>query len=137
MSARDMFFPEGTKFSEAEERAFARDDLVYTVTETLLMAMEDNNISKVDLARKLNKSKSHISRLLDGSRNMTLGSLSDICFAIGIKPEIHIPVELPEKPVKEWSSLDLKLRDTSKAVYKKTGNLVRDEKSSWSKLKVA
>ncbi len=135
MSAREMFFPEGTEFSEAEERAFARDDLIYMVTETLLMAMEDKEISKVELAKRLNKSKSHVSRLLDGSRNMTLASLSDICFALGIQPEVRIPVELPETYQKapKWSSVQVKpLTIKNKTRYKRAGNVLKVEKAGWT-----
>ncbi|EPJ1915178.1 helix-turn-helix transcriptional regulator [Vibrio cholerae] len=82
-----------TDLSKAEKRAFAREELVFNVTEDLLVIMEDMNISKSDLARTLGKSKSYVSQVLSGSRNMTLGSLSDICFALGFKPEIRLPVE--------------------------------------------
>lgn len=93
MSARGMFYPENKVFSEAEERAFAREELVYNVTEDLLVIMEDHEITKSELARKLGKSKSYVSQVLSGSRNMTLGSFSDICFALGFKPEIKLPVQ--------------------------------------------
>ncbi|PCE67576.1 helix-turn-helix transcriptional regulator [Salinivibrio sp. YCSC6] len=136
MSARDMFFPKGTQFSDAEERAFAREDLVYQVTETLLMAMEDKGVSKVELARRLNKSKSHVTRLLDGSRNMTLASLSDICFAIGITPEVKIPVNLPEKRSESgWSRASFKQdAKTKKASYKSESNIVIVPSATWKRV---
>jgi len=92
MSARDMFYPAGTEFSNAEERTFAKQELVYNVTEDLLVILEDMELSKIELAKKLGKSKSYVSQVLSGARNMTLDTLSDICFAIGIKAKIELPV---------------------------------------------
>ncbi len=93
MSARGMFYPESVEFSNADERAFAREELVYNVTEDLLVIMEDMEVTKSELSRRLGKSKSYVSQVLSGSRNMTLGSFSDICFALGFKPEVKLPVQ--------------------------------------------
>lgn len=87
-----MFYPEDKKFSNAEEKAFAREELVYNVTEDLLVLLEDMEVSKKELASRLGKSKSYISQVLSGARNMTLGSLSDICYVLGVKPQIILPV---------------------------------------------
>ncbi|MEZ8020818.1 helix-turn-helix domain-containing protein [Vibrio splendidus] len=134
MNARDMFFQEGTVFSNAEEKAFARDDLVYTVTEDLLMIMEDKGVSKAELARKLSKSKSYVTQVLSGSRNMTLGSLSDICFALGIKPNVVLPVELPEKPERKnfWSNV-AHVKKAPK--YKKEANVYKVDAVTWNREK--
>lgn len=103
MSARDMFYSKDTCFSDAEERAYAREDLVFNVTEDLLVMLEDLNVSKAELARRLGKSKSYVSQVLNGSRNMTLGSFSDICFALGFKPEVKIPVKPVEQVDTSWA----------------------------------
>ncbi len=92
MSARGMFYPKIKDFSNSVERAFAKQELVYNVTEDLLVILEDMGVSKVELAKKLGKSKSYVSQVLSGARNMTLGTLSDICFALDFKPEIKLPV---------------------------------------------
>ncbi|MCU7906895.1 MAG: helix-turn-helix transcriptional regulator [Candidatus Thiodiazotropha sp. (ex Epidulcina cf. delphinae)] len=89
-----MFYPESKDFSNAEKRAFAREELVYNVTEDILVVLDDLGISKKELARRLGKSRSYVTQVLSGSRNMTLGSLSDICFAIGVKPKVvYVTVE--------------------------------------------
>ncbi|MEZ5555241.1 transcriptional regulator [Haliea sp.] len=90
MSARDLFYSEGQKFDAAEERAFARDELIYNVTEDILIALEDFQISKRDLAERLGKSRAYVSQLLSGARNMTFGTFSDICFVIGVKPVVGL-----------------------------------------------
>ena len=115
MSARDMFYPEGKEFSKAEDRAYAREDLVYNVTEDILVALEDLGINKQELARKLGKSKSHVTQLLSGARNMTLGTLSDICFALELTPKVivdseseieSVSIPLEECADSEWEKAD-------------------------------
>ena len=104
MSAKDLFYPESKKFSNADERAFAREELVYNVTEDVLLVLEDMEISKKELARRLGKSRSYVSQILSGARNMTLGSLSDICFALDVKPKIDfastVVSDTKSKPVR-------------------------------------
>ncbi len=121
MSAKDMFFSEDKNFSKAEERTYAREELVYNVTEDILVALEDLSVSKKELARRLGKSRSYVTQILSGARNMTLGSLSDICFALGIKPKVTIPVEpvldsLESAGKNPWATEETEL---------KTGELIR------------
>lgn len=87
---RDMFFAPETGFSRAEDRALAREELIYNVTEDLLVAMELLDVSKKELARRLGRSKSYVTQLLSGARNMTLGTLSDICFALDMAPRVTL-----------------------------------------------
>ena len=86
MSARELFHQPDKVFSESENRSYARDELVYNVKEEILILLEDEDISKKELARRLGKSKSFVTQVLSGARNMTLGTLSDICFALGVQP---------------------------------------------------
>ena len=97
MNANKEFNLEESSLINSEDRMFAREELVYNVTEDLLVILEDLEINKKELARRLGKSRSYVTQILSGSRNMTLGSFSDICFALGFKPEINLPVQ--DKPV--------------------------------------
>ncbi|MDR2213074.1 MAG: helix-turn-helix transcriptional regulator [Pseudomonadales bacterium] len=83
-----MFYPPSKTFSDRQERQFARMDLTYNTTEDLLVAMEDQNITKTELAKRLGKSKTFVTQVLSGSRNMTLGTLSDIAFVLELKIKI-------------------------------------------------
>lgn len=87
MSNKGIFF-DGVELSDADERAYQRESLIYNVAEDLLLLLEDNNLSKNDLARRLNKSRSYVTQALSGARNLTLGSLSDICFALNASVKI-------------------------------------------------
>jgi len=91
MSAKDLFYSAGHEFSRAEARTYAREDLIYNVTEDLLVQMEQLSVTKLELARRLGKSRSYVTQMLSGARNMTLGSLSDVCFALGFTPDIQLP----------------------------------------------
>jgi DNA-binding Xre family transcriptional regulator len=71
------------------------------------VALEDLDISKQELARKLGKSKSHVTQLLSGARNMTLGTLSDICFALEITPKVIVDSE------SEVRSMDISLEQSA------------------------
>ena len=88
MGAKDMFFSKEKIESWASEKLYAREELIYNVTEDMLVIMEELGISKNELARKLGKSKSYVTQLLNGSRNMTLGTLSDVCMELNTKPKI-------------------------------------------------
>ncbi len=121
MSAKDMFFAENKDFSRAEERTYAREVLVYNVTEDILVVLEDLNVSKKELARRLGKSRSYVTQILSGARNMTLGTLSDICFALDVKPKVTIPVE----SVLDSLEATGKILWTMEEVDLKTGELIR------------
>ncbi len=88
MRNESLYFNADEQCTEEYHRSSASEELTFDVTEEILIIMEDKGISKKDLADKLGKSKAYISQLLSGSRNMTLRTLSDLCFALGIKPSV-------------------------------------------------
>jgi antitoxin component HigA of HigAB toxin-antitoxin module len=67
-----------------EDRELARlvkqEELILEVTELALKKMEEKGLNKSDLAEMLGTTKSHVTQLLRGSRNMTLRTVSDIFF---------------------------------------------------------
>jgi len=68
----------------------ASERLIFNTTEDILLAMQDSGVSQTDLAKKMGKSKSYISQILDGSRNLTLKTLSDITYALGAEVRLSI-----------------------------------------------
>ncbi len=121
MSVNDMFYPKDKEFTKAEKRAFAREKLVYNVTEDILVLLEDMGVNKKDLANKLGKSPSFVTQILSGARNMTLGTLSDVCFAIGAKPSIAISRESTLAKIDAiWTEID----DTKPLRPKKATELI-------------
>lgn len=88
---------------------FAQEDIIFNVTEDILLAMEKLDVSKSELAERIGKSKSYITQLLSGSRNMTLRTLSDICLSLGSEIKISIlvngkDVSISDERDKEWRS---------------------------------
>jgi transcriptional regulator with XRE-family HTH domain len=59
-----------------------------TVADELDMIIDDLGVTATELADRLKKNKSQISRLLSGDHNMTLNTLSDVCSVLGIAPRI-------------------------------------------------
>lgn len=74
----------------------AREALIHSVTEELLVIMREQGISRMELAKRLGKSKSYVSQTLSGARNMTLGTLSDICVELNVEPRIVLTDALAE-----------------------------------------
>jgi len=88
MKNESLFFTEHEQSLEGHARTYASEELTFNVTEDLLIIMEDKDMTKKDLAEKLGKTKAYVSQLLSGSKNMTLKTMSDVCYALGIKPVI-------------------------------------------------
>lgn len=73
--------------SPERKRVYAQECLIVIVTERINLLMQRQDMTKADLARKLGKSKAHVTGLLSGGRNMTLRTLSDIAQALGCRVE--------------------------------------------------
>ena len=68
----------------------AQEKLILDVTESVFEVLEAQGKSKADLAKAMGRSNAYITQLLNGSRNMTLRTLSDIGFALHVQPRIEI-----------------------------------------------
>lgn len=90
MTTDKTFAEEIFGFPYISDREMASERLVFNTTEDILLAMQDTGITKRELAKKLGKSASHVSQLLDGTRNMTLKTLSDISYALGAEAKVVI-----------------------------------------------
>lgn len=67
--------PEGMRIWQ-QERA------IVEVTERICELMEEQGITRAELAKRLGKSRGYITQILGGSTNLTLRSLSDIYLAL-------------------------------------------------------
>ena len=75
--------------------------LILEVSELILEQMEQADISHTELARRLGKSKSHVSRLLNGDRNMTLRTLAKICYSLSYRANLNLQPLEPIEDVKQ------------------------------------
>jgi transcriptional regulator with XRE-family HTH domain len=87
------------KASAEHRRLLEREGLFLEVTEALAGAMERENITKAQLARRLKKTKSFVSQLFGGGRNLTLGTIADIAHAIGYRVIVGA---VPREPEESW-----------------------------------
>jgi transcriptional regulator with XRE-family HTH domain len=95
------FFEQWASRNQANAKLLAQEVLITEVTEAIWRTMEEVGITKAELAKKMEVTKGHVSQLLNGSRNMTLRTLADICFALDRKPSINLEAK---KTVGRWES---------------------------------
>jgi len=69
-------------------RVYSQEGLILEISELIWGELEKRNWNQARLAQELGKSKAHVSQLLNGSRNMTLRTLSDIAFALGLEVRV-------------------------------------------------
>lgn len=69
--------------SENLKRLFALDVAMLSITSALIEEMQKQNVSRVDLAKRIGKSKGFVSQVLSGSRNMTVRTIAEIAVALG------------------------------------------------------
>ena len=87
------FLDRWAQSSEANAKLVAQEMLITEATEAVWSALEHAGINKSELAERLGTTKGYVSQVLSGSRNMTLRTLADICFAVGATPRVHVEVE--------------------------------------------
>jgi len=77
-------------------RLLAQEELILEVTEVLCGLLEDEKVSRKELADRLGKTKGFVSQLLNGGRNLTLRTLADILHVLGYKVSLN-----PQKEEKQ------------------------------------
>ncbi len=77
----------------ANAKLVAQELLITEVTEDIWEAMEHAGITQSALAERMAATKGYVTQLLDGTHNMTLRTLSDICFAMGRKPLLRVEAQ--------------------------------------------
>lgn len=77
--------PAGRSF----ETLVAQESLIMEATELVCEHLERAGVSRAELARRLGKTRGHVTQLLSGERNLTLRTLADIGTALGITFEIR------------------------------------------------
>ena len=78
------------------DAAYARDPdyiaegLALSVTEEALGLMEQKNISRSQLAARMNVSRAYVTRLFNAPPNLTLRSIAQLAVAIGATPHLSL-----------------------------------------------
>ncbi|MCG5514335.1 helix-turn-helix domain-containing protein [Ectothiorhodospira shaposhnikovii] len=108
--------------SPENARLVAQERLITQVTEALWQEMEEAGVNKADLAARMGTTRGYISQILSGSRNMTLRTLADICFALGKSPDFSLNGAEADgwefRPVEKFTCGHPRIR------YTETGNVL-------------
>lgn len=72
------------------ERLVSQEEFILEVTEALARAMKDTGCSQSDLARRLGVTRSLVSQIMAGGKNLTLRTVADVASAIGVKPRLDL-----------------------------------------------
>ena len=62
--------------------AFEAERLMLETTEMILHVMEQQGVTRAELATLLGRTRGHVSQVLNGDRNMTLRTLAEILHAL-------------------------------------------------------
>jgi transcriptional regulator with XRE-family HTH domain len=73
---------------EEFRRLFAQEDLILEVTEAICELLENEKLSRKELADRLGKTKGFVSQLLNGGRNLTLRTVADILHVLGYRAQL-------------------------------------------------
>ena len=63
-------------------RLYQQERAILEVTELICQLMDEQNVSRAELARRLDRTKGYITQLLDGRANMTVRTISDVFAAL-------------------------------------------------------
>ena len=90
-----------SKLSEEDRLVYEQEMASLQATELILRLMDEQDIKHNGLAKKLKKSKSNISQILNGTRNMTFHTFSSILYHLGQRflpksEPLHQPVNKPQ-----------------------------------------
>jgi transcriptional regulator with XRE-family HTH domain len=64
-------------------RAWQEERVIFEITERICELMEQQNVSRSDLAARLGTTRGYISQLLNGTSNMTIRKICDVYLALG------------------------------------------------------
>jgi hypothetical protein len=88
MSAARSIFEELVGEPEGR-RLFEQEALLLSATELICELMEKQAVNRTELARRIGKSNAFVSQTLDGRRNMTLRTLADLAWALGVRVQMR------------------------------------------------
>lgn len=85
---------------EAEESLeYWTESVILEFTEDLARVMDEQNISRAQLARRLGTSQAYITKILSGNANFTLATMTKLVRAINSILRVHIA---PEGVITHW-----------------------------------
>ena len=74
------------KRDEGYVRLVQQEALILDVTEMLVQVLEEADVCRKELAKRLDCIPGYVSQLLGGGKNLTLRTISDVALALDLKP---------------------------------------------------
>ncbi len=75
-------------------KLYAIEGLILEAGEFIARLMQQQQVTKAELARRLGKSRAYITQMLNGSANLTLRTLAEVAYALGAEVKLEaLPVE--------------------------------------------
>lgn len=67
---------------------FVHEELILDVTEQIVSAMQEQEVSRSELAKRMGVSRAYITKLLRGEGNTTLRTLVRVALALDLRPRV-------------------------------------------------
>ena len=87
--ANEAWIKRQTESPEARGR-YEEERLILWTTEAIWRAMDDQGLTRAELAERLGTSRANVTQLLSGTRNMTLRSLAALAHACRLRADVHL-----------------------------------------------
>ena len=87
--ANEAWIRRQTESPEARRR-YEEERLILWTTEAIWTAMDEQGLTRAELADRLGTSRANVTQLLSGTRNMTLKSLAGLAHACGLRADVHL-----------------------------------------------
>lgn len=79
----------------------------------ILTIMNEKNIKKVDLAKKMGKSKSAISKMLNGTPNISIKKMAELADAVGAEISISVKPVMPDDNIEQQEIITTQVKEKS------------------------
>lgn len=75
------------------------------ITEQIYLMMREQDISNAELARRLEKSRAYVTKILQGTANFTIESLVKIALALGCELEFQLAPKQQEQRLEDYEAV--------------------------------
>jgi len=99
--------------SDEARRSYERERLALWTMDAIAGLMEDHDMSKADLARKIGTSRSYVTQIFSGSKNPTLATVADLAWALGFRACVKF------EPLRSGQFMSVPVRDCSVLAFPK------------------
>lgn len=119
------------------QRIWNQEQAVFDVTELICGIMNEQNVTRAELATKLGKSRPYITQLLDGATNMTIRTVADVLGALGYKLNVtaeslhppavvQVPVVVECHEIREWIET-ARLQDADQSAWQSSNSYLKND----------